>query len=216
LKNYEPFERRIEIIKLLHGKKMRTGELAEHFGVDDRTIRADIDSLRIGMDVLGVKIRIESKHEGSQKHYYISTVHPIIMALNLSELFALLKLLENASSKNGGDVYKNIFQGIYSQMTDYAESRIAGLLKNKYDKTEIINTLEEEAFRHKDYKLIFWLKSGRFIEISYLDEDNKPFNEKLKLLDFDGDMLKVAGEDGKQRLIDYNDIVIDWSAVEYK
>lgn len=195
---------------------MRTGELAEHFGVDDRTIRADIDSLRIGMDVLGVKIRIESKHEGSQKHYYISTVHPIIMALNLSELFALLKLLENASSKNGGDVYKNIFQGIYSQMTDYAESRIAGLLKNKYDKTEIINTLEEEAFRHKDYKLIFWLKSGRFIEISYLDEDNKPFNEKLKLLDFDGDMLKVAGEDGKQRLIDYNDIVIDWSAVEYK
>ena len=216
MKNYEPFERRIEIIKLLHGKKMRTGELAEHFGVDDRTIRADIDSLRIGMDVLGVKIRIESKHEGSQKHYYISTVHPIIMALNLSELFALLKLLENASSKNGGDVYKNIFQGIYSQMTDYAESRIAGLLKNKYDKTEIINTLEEEAFRHKDYKLIFWLKSGRFIEISYLDEDNKPFNEKLKLLDFDGDMLKVAGEDGKQRLIDYNDIVIDWSAVEYK
>ena len=216
MKNYEPFERRIEIIKLLHGKKMRTGELAEHFGVDDRTIRADIDSLRIGMDVLGVKIRIESKHEGSQKHYYISTVHPIIMALNLSELFALLKLLENASSKNGGDVYKNIFQGIYSQMTDYAESRIAGLLKNKYDKTEIINTLEEEAFRHKDYKLIFWLKSGRFIEISYLDEDNKPFNEKLKLLDFDGDMLKVAGEDGKQRLIDYNDIVIDWSEVEYK
>ena len=195
---------------------MRTGELAEHFGVDDRTIRADIDSLRVGMDVLGVKIRIESKHEGSQKHYYISTVHPIIMALNLSELFALLKLLENASSKNGGDVYKNIFQGIYSQMTDYAESRIAGLLKNKYDKTEIINKLEEEAFRHKDYKLIFWLKSGRFIEISYFDEDNKLFNEKLKLLDFDGDMLKVVGEDGKQRLLDYNDIVIDWSEVEYK
>jgi hypothetical protein len=98
-------------------------------------------------------------------------------------------------------------------MTDYAESRIAGLLKNKYDKTEIINTLEEEAFRHKDYKLIFWLKSGRFIEISYLDEDNKPFNEKLKLLDFDGDMLKVAGEDGKQRLIDYNDIKIGNSIV---
>jgi len=216
LKKYEPFERRIEIIKLLHGKKMGTGELADHFGVDDRTIRADIDSLRVGMDVLGVKIKIESKHEGSQKHYYISTVHPIMLALNLSELFALLKLLENASSKNGGEVYKNIFQRIYSQMTDYAESRIAGLLENKYDKTEIINTLEEEAFRHKDYKLIFWLKSGMFIEISYFDEDDKQFNEKVKLLDFDGDKLKVAGEDGKHRLIDYNDIIIDWSEVEYK
>jgi predicted ArsR family transcriptional regulator len=217
LKSYEPFERRIEIIKLLHGQKMRTGELAEHFGVDDRTIRADIDSLRMGIDILGVKIKIESKHEGSQKHYYISTVHPIMLALNLSELFALLKLLENASSKNGGEVYKSIFQGIYSQMTDYAESRISGLLENKYDKSEIINNLEENAFnKHKDYKLIFWLKSGEFIEISYLDEDNKPFNEKVKLLDFDGDMLKVVGEDGKQRLLDYNDIVIDWSEVEYK
>ena len=91
----EPFERRIEIIKLLHGRKMRTGELAEHF-VDDRTIRADIDSLRMGMDVLGVKIKIESKHEGSQKHCYISAVHPIMLALNLSELLALLKLLENS------------------------------------------------------------------------------------------------------------------------
>ena len=89
--------------------------------------------------------------------------------------------------------------------------------ENKYDKSEIINNLEENAFnKHKDYKLIFWLKSGEFIEISYLDEDNKPFNEKVKLLDFDGDMLKVVGEDGKQRLLDYNDIVIDWSEVEYK
>lgn len=212
----ETFERRIEIIKLLHGKKMRTGELADYFGVDERTIRTDIDSLRMGMEVLGVKIKIESKHEGSQKHYYISTVHPIMLALNLSELFALLKLLENASSKNGGEVYKNIFQGIYSQMTDYAESRIAGLLENKYDKTEIINTLEEDAFRHKDYKLIYWLKSGKFIDISYLGKNNTLFKEKVKLIDLDGDELKILGEDGKNRFIDYNDIIIDWSEVEYK
>jgi hypothetical protein len=29
-------------------------------------------------------------------------------------------------------------------------------------------------------------------------------------------VLKIEGEDGKERLINYNDIVIDWSAVEYK
>ena len=216
LQKYEQFERRIEIIKLLHGKKMRTGELAEHFKVDDRTIRADLHSLRMGMPVLGVKIRIESKHEGSQEHYYISTVHPIMLALNLSELFALLKLLEKASLKTGGEVYRNIFQGIYSQMTDYAESRIAGLLENKYDKTKIINMLEEKAFKHKDYKLVFWQKGRRFIEISYLNNDNKLLKEKVKLLDFDGDVLKIEGQDGKERHINYNDIVIDWSAVEYK
>ena len=128
-----------------------------------------------------------------------------------------LKLLEKASLENGGEVYRNIFQGIYSQMTDYAESRIAGLLENKYDKTEIINMLEEEAFnKHKDYKLVFWQKSGRFIEISYLDKDNKLIKEKVRLLDIEGDKLKIEEEAGKQRRINYNEIIVDWSAVEYK
>lgn len=212
----EPFERRLKIIKLLHGKEMRTGELAEYFDVDERTIRTDVDALREGMDVLGTKVKIESRHAGSQKHYFISTVHPIVLALNLSELFALLKLFENASMKDGGEIYKNIFQGIYSQMTDYAESRIAGLLENKYDKTQIINRLEEDAFRHEDYKLVYWMKSGRYIEISYLDKGNELMKEKARLLDNKGDRLKIKGEDGKQRFINYNDIIVDWSAVDYK
>lgn len=212
----EPFERRLKIIKLLHGKEMRTGELAEYFDVDERTIRTDVDALREGMDVLGTKVKIESRHAGSQKHYFISTVHPIVLALNLSELFALLKLFENASMKDGGEIYKNIFQGIYSQMTDYAESRIAGLLENKYDKTQIINRLEEDAFRHEDYKLVYWMKSGRYIEISYLDKGNELMKEKARLLDNKGDRLKIEGEDGKQRFINYNDIIVDWSAVDYK
>lgn len=101
-------------------------------------------------------------------------------------------------------------------MTDYAESRIAGLLENKYDKTQIINRLEEDAFRHEDYKLVYWMKSGRYIEISYLDKGNELMKEKARLLDNKGDRLKIEGEDGKQRFINYNDIIVDWSAVDYK
>lgn len=216
MQKLEQFERRLKIIELLQGREMRTGEIAEECEVDDRTIRTDLLALELGMDVLGVKIKIDSRHEGSQKRYYISTVHPIVLALNLSELFALLKLLENASMKDGGEIYKNIFQGIYSQISDYAESRIAGLLKNKYDKTEIINMPEEDVFRHKDYKLIYWQKSGRYIEISYLDIDNKPIKEKVKLLDVRDDRLRIEGEDGKQRFTHYSDIIVDWSAVDYK
>jgi predicted DNA-binding transcriptional regulator YafY len=156
MKKLEPIERRIEILKLLQGREMRTGEIAEYFDVDERTIRSDIQALRDGMDILGVKIRIESKHEGTQKHYYKSTVHPIMLALNLSELYALLKLLENAMLQSRGEVYKHIFEQVYSQITDYAEGLIADKLKNKYAKTEISNLLEEEAFRHKDIKLVYW------------------------------------------------------------
>ncbi|NLC27025.1 MAG: HTH domain-containing protein, partial [Fastidiosipila sp.] len=85
MKKLDKTERKIEILKLLHGKEMRTGEIAEHFSLDERTIRTDINKLREGTQILGTTFKIESKHEGSQKHFYKSTVHPILLGLNLSE-----------------------------------------------------------------------------------------------------------------------------------
>lgn len=217
MKKLDKTERKFEMLKLLQGKEMRTGELAEYFDVDDRTIREDIKELREGTDFFGSKIKIESKHAGNQKHYYKSTVHPIILGLNLSELFMLLKLLEEKSKGNGGEVYRNIFKNIYSQITNYSEERIAPKLEGEYSKTEIINILEEEAFRvHKGYQLAFWNKSGKFIEISYLDENKNPISEEVRLISIKDNELKIEGKDGKPRWIDYSDIVIDWSAVDYK
>jgi len=217
MKALEPFERRIEILKLLQGREMRTSEIAEYFGVEERTIRSDIQALRDGMDILGVKIKIESKHQGSQKHYYKSTVHPIMLALNLSELYALLKLLENAMLQSRGEVYRHIFEQVYSQITDYAEGLIADKLKNKYEKTEVSNRLEEEAIRHKDIMLVYWEKSGRFIEISYRNKDGVLVNEEVRLIDIRGDNeLIVCDKRGNEYSLDYNDVVIDWATVDYK
>ena len=137
----ESLERRLEILKLLQDKELRTSEIATHFNVDERTIRKDISALREGMNVFGVKIKIESKHyDGNPKHYYKSTVHPIMMALNLSELFALLKLLEDARKQCTGEVYTHIFNIVYNQITDYAEKMIADKLKDKYEKSDVKNT----------------------------------------------------------------------------
>jgi len=210
-------ERRVEMLKLLQGREMRTGEIAEYFDVDNRTIRTDIQELRDGIDILGVKIKIESKHDGSQKHYYTSNVHPIMLALNSSELFALLKLLEDTMLQSRGEVYKHIFEEVYSQITDYAEALIAGKLKNKYDKAKIKNLLEEEAFeRHNDLKIVYWEKSGRFIEISYRNEEGITVNEKVRLIDIRDNELIIQDKKGKTRPICYNDLVIDWSLVDYK
>lgn len=213
----KPIERRIEILKLLQGKKMRTGELAEILGVDERTIRTDVDSLREGMKLFGVEFKIESKHEGSQKHYYKSTVHPIVLGLNLSELFALLKLLEKESKNYGGDVYENIFQSIYSQISNYAEGTISPKLEGEHDKTSIINLLEEKAFNQsKDYKLVYWEKSGNFIEISYPDLDDGQIREEVRLIGIKGDKIRVEKKNGEKEWINYNELLIDWSEVDYK
>ncbi|MGI6570034.1 MAG: HTH domain-containing protein [Caldicoprobacterales bacterium] len=213
----DKLKRRIEILKLLQGKEMRTGEIAEYFGVQERTIRSDIQSLRDGMDILGTKIKIESKHDGNQKQYYKSTVHPIILALNSSELFALLKLLESAALENRGDVYNHIFNVVYSQITDYAVKLIADKLQKKHSKTDIVNQLEEEAFeKYKDYKLVYWEKSGRFIKISYLSEEGLLVDEEVKLIDIQGNKILVQDNHGNERLISYDEVVIDWSSVDYK
>ena len=161
---FEKHERRIEILKLLQGKEMRISEIAAYFEVDERTIRSDINALRDGLDIFGVKIRIESRHyyEGNPRHRYKSTVHPIMLALNSSELFALLKLLENAKMQITGEVYGHIFDMVYSQITDYAEKLFADKLANKHSKSEVISRLEEQAFdASEDYKLVYWQKSGR-------------------------------------------------------
>ena len=217
MKKIDSLERKLTILKMLQGQEMRTGEIAEHFHVDDRTIRTDVDELRNGTDILGIKVKIESKHEGSQKHFYTSNVHPIMLALNSSELYALLKLLEEAMAKNGGEVFKHIFDEVYSQITDYAEALIADKLKNKYDKAIITNLLEEEALnRHIDFKLVYWEKSGRFIEISYYNEENTIVNEKVRLIEINDNKLTIQDEKGIISHINYNDIIIDWSSVDYK
>lgn len=217
MKILEPFARKVEILKLLQGREMRTSEIAEYFGGDERTIRTDMQALRDGIDIFGIKIKIESKHPGKQKHFYKSTVHPIFLALNLSELFALLKLLENAILQDRGEIYKHIFDQVYSQITDYAEGLIANKLKNKYKKTKNSNLLEEEAIKHKDIMLVYWVKSGRFIEISYRNKDGVLVNEEVSLIDIrENNEIIVRNKQGNKYSINYNDVVIDWTSVDYK
>ncbi|MGB4035577.1 MAG: HTH domain-containing protein [Limnochordia bacterium] len=206
------------MLKLLQGRKMRTRELADYFEVDERTIRNDVQALRDGWEVLGVKIKVESKHSGDQLHHYISTVHPIFLALNSSELYALLKLLEEAMRKPRGDIYKHIFHQVYSQMTDYAEGLVAGKLIGKYQKTEISNLLEEEAIRkNPNIMLVYWEKSGRSINVTYRSKDGELISEDFYLVNIHGDNeLIVRNEQGKQFSLNYDDVVVDWTSVDYK
>ena len=50
----------------------------------------------------------ESKHEGIQKCFYTSSVHPIMLALNSSELYALVKFLEEAIMQNETVLVKKV------------------------------------------------------------------------------------------------------------
>ncbi len=128
----------------------------------------------------------------------------------------LLKLLEEKSEAAGGEVYQNIFDSIYSQLTDYAEKILNPNLKKSHVRRQVMNVLEEKAFeRSNDYKLVFWNKSGKYIEISYLDENDHFVTAEVKLIDVKNNKLKIEERGCQSRWIDYGDIAVDWSKVEY-
>lgn len=65
--------------------------------------------------------------------------------------------------------------------------------------------------------LVYWVKSGRFIEISYRNKDGVLVNEEVSLIDIrENNEIIVRNKQGNKYSINYNDVVIDWTSVDYK
>ena len=208
--------RRLEMLKKLQGKKMRTSEIAELFDVDDRTIREDVKALRKGMTLMGVRIKLDSKSQGGQEHSYRSTVHPVFLALNLTEVLTLLNLLEEAA-KNPltGSIHDRLFHTVYAQLTGYAHERLKGKLQKEYEIKDIQNLLEEDAVKESwQYHLGYLLKSGQNIPVEFTREDG--LVRVVKIMDVRDHRITVQETDGTEYELDYGDVLINYGDIEYK
>lgn len=214
----KPLIRQIEILKLLHGKKMTTAEIAEWFrpGCDQsfiRTVQRDLVALRDGINVLGTTIRIEETTEGHSLKSYQSTVHPVFLALNLTELTALLKLLEE---RVNDPVYGGIFESIYNQLTDYAQDRVIPLLSRRHVRgSATVNRLDQEYV----HTIHYLLKSQTEVDIAYSTRNGDRITRKCLVKSYDdlGQTLAFhniqANCTVKRPLAE---IEIDWSQVVYQ
>lgn len=121
-----PILRQIEIVKYLH-ERHTTREIAERFCVSDEIIRKDLRALREGIKIMGAKLQIKEEQEGQERvKYYSSTAHPILLILNLTEIYALTELLSRASANDSDEIYRSINERIQSQLTPYAKDKIRG------------------------------------------------------------------------------------------
>lgn len=214
IEKLEKSERRIELLKYLHGTKRSIGDLAEHFGKSDKTLRTDISALRDGWKFLSTKIRIESSQRGSQKHYYISTVHPVFLPLNATELFCLLKVLEKEMQEDDSEVYRHLFDLVYAQMTDYAENLIADKLEHRYEKKQAINQLEEESFNKGTNFYHYWQKRGDYILVKHMVRGKAVENE-YRLNRILKSHLLLEDRNNKQVKVHKDDCIIDWKKASY-
>ena len=164
-----PFERRLEIAKYLHEPRTLS-EISEHFDIDDRTRREDLQALEDGITALGATIRIQKEKKG-RKYYYRTTMHPIFLPLNLTEVYALTVYLERAlkdDNINSG-IIRDISARVKSQLSDYAFNK---LFPDEHRKRTENAYIDDESLAHRRKGIIMYLmKSGEPCRFFWREEE---------------------------------------------
>ena len=130
-------ERRLEIAKYLH-EPHTPKEIQEHFDISEETQKKDLRALREGLEAFGTTIKLEELKVG-RKRYYRSTVPPVFLALNLTEVYAMTEYLQRCMRIDDPNamVVKSVIDRMKTQLSDYAwdkvfKERRPKRLRNKY------------------------------------------------------------------------------------
>lgn len=164
-----PFERQLEIAKFLHTEHT-TSEIQEHFDIDARTVRSDLQELEEGITVMGATIQIQKEKKG-RRFFYRTTLHPVFLPLNLTEVYALTVYLGRAINKQdpNAQIIHNISDRIKSQLSPYALGRLfpeedTGPVKNNY-------VDDEDLARQRSGIIMYLMKSGQPCRFIWEDQE---------------------------------------------
>ena len=117
-------ERRLEIAKYLH-EPHTPAEIRERFDIGEERLKKDLKALKEGLEAFGTNIELEELKKG-RKRYYKATVHPIFLALNLTEVYAMTEYLQRNTRKNDPNamIVKSVIDRIKAQLSDYAWEKL--------------------------------------------------------------------------------------------
>lgn len=205
------FERRLEIAKYLH--KPRTKEdIIKQFDIAGRTLDDDLEELELGVRVFGSTIQIERLPDEGSEVRYKTTVHPVFLPLNMTEVFALTKYLEaiiDPSDPNGKAI-QNISNRIKGQLSDYAWDHLFHGEKRRSIENNFID--DEKMARQRDTVLMYLMKSGQPCTLIWEDEEYRGrIKPKAK-----GGYEIILEEDGRILPADFKDVDIMMDSFEYK
>jgi hypothetical protein len=130
-KDMSTLERQIEVIKFCHKPRNKI-QIADKFFADERTIRRltndyipSLDFPFMDVDIISVPSdeRYKFTLEAGSTELYKNSVHPVCLALNLTEVYLLtVGLLERITNDDVMyDVYVNLLNKIYTQLSEYGQ-----------------------------------------------------------------------------------------------
>lgn len=132
--NLEKASRIFNIIKDLHEPNTKE-EICEKYTINEKTFRNYFNGKDTDIEICNVNFPVnlkrkkghtyESSGDSSNEEEYKSSMHPIFLPLNLTEVYMLTNgLLEGLDENSPSyDLYYDIASKIYSQLSDYAKKR---------------------------------------------------------------------------------------------
>lgn len=203
-----PFERQLEIAKFLHNPHTPK-EIQEKFDIDERTARNDLQELEDGITVLGSTIKIEKEKKG-RSYYYKTTLHPVFLPLNLTEVYALTVYLDRVIgySDPNAKMIRDISERIKLQLSDYAYERLYPDDERQYVKNRYVN--DERLARQREGIYMYLMKSGQKCKFIWNEE------EYVGRIIWRDNQYKIALENGEIIDAELSEVDFVVEELEYK
>jgi len=117
-------QRYLEELKYLHAKGKNRGEIADIFCISERQFDDDASAIKDGFKFMNTEIK-NAELSISDRGEYTSPVHPVFLALNSAQIYALtigMKLLSKDTVFE--HAMSSVSDEIYAQLTDFARDMI--------------------------------------------------------------------------------------------
>lgn len=200
-------ERRLDMLRYLQ-KPRSMAQLEAHYLVSARTLRDDLNMLVNGWDILGTRINIKRLDEGG-KITYNSSVHPLLLPLNLTEVYALGVGFPKALH---GSVYREIAdylaEAVKSQLSGYALD-ILGKAEPGFAPSPALTLLtsyrqERDILRESRLnRLIYLMKRGQTCQLTWVNEKDEVKSAQGRLrLEFEDREGLYVGDNEKRIPLD--------------
>jgi hypothetical protein len=232
-------QRRLQIIKRLQDResKISLDDLAKEIGCERRTVERDLKALREGCELFGSSYKMKTTGRG--KRFFKSSAHPLTLALNLTEVSTLLKLIDDEyaafSTRDGGHdelgaIYRTLFDMVYGQLTDYAKGIVRGAdgsrlkLAKQWEggaagggahwrnEEEVVSP--KKPTRRLSDMVHYLIKRGEPVTVLWRDKGGKTHEKHdVRVVGcIDTKKIKIRTHDGKEKSIsiDKNSFIFDY------
>ena len=191
MNNLDRTERLLKTLKYLHSGDKNREQIAKHFGISARALAVDLKTLLDGFNFMESTMQI-SKLE-RKKNTYRSMIHPVFLAMNTSEIYALtvgLKLLSQGTVFE--DSLGSIADKVYKQLSEYAKEMAdqhTDDLNISFEAGELNFINSYELFIRRNCPFSYFLKEPLPCEVTCLENGKQlTLSGVLKLARVDGEL----------------------------